>query len=115
MMFNQTVTRLRAPTTVDRTNDTIYDWAAADETPIIGLSVQPQLQGSAEMLNGRDATKATWRVSSAPGFDLDLLATDRVRLSTGEICEVDGDIVRWPSPHGPGVHHADANLRRVEG
>lgn len=115
LFFHQTATRLRAPVVADKHRNRTRDWAAAQRTPWAGISVQPAGRSEASTPGDRDQATSGWLLQSAPGVVLDLLATDRVELSTGEVCEVVGEVARHPDPFGRGVHHIEARLERVTG
>lgn len=120
MICSQSITVLRAPTTTDRRNDEIRDWANPERIIVSGVSVQPGVQlepqGFQRGREGdlRDATVTGWKVFSQRGTDIDVFASDRVELDDGTVCEVIGEVGRWPSPGG-GVHHVEFLLQRVEG
>lgn len=115
MMFEQTVTRLRAPLVADRHRNQVRDWGAAAELLVEYVNVQPVSQYEDGPGANRDRVVDGWRLYTAPGDDLDLQPTDRVRLDDGQVLEVVGDVARWPDPHTGGVHHVEANLQRVRG
>lgn len=126
LFFHQTVTRVRAPVVKDRYNNAERDWDNADRTRLVGLSVLPMAgtesgAGSDPRRAGgsghREQTITGWKVQSPPGVDLDLRPTDRVELADyGDVlCEVIGEIARFPDPWGRGVHHVEATIERVDG
>lgn len=120
LFFHQSITRLRAPVTTDRYRNATRDWDNAERRRITGLSVVPL--GSSEPRSGegpgeRDQTVTGWKVQSPPGVDLDLRSDDRVELDDNGsvLCEVVGEVARFPDPWGRGVHHVEANVERVNG
>lgn len=116
MFFHQTVTRLRAPETTDKYRGRVRDWSQATALEITGVSVQPAGRAEDHSPGDRDRVTTGWNLQSRPGVDLDLLATDRVELSDGTVCEVVGEIARHPDPFGlVPVHHVEAALQRVTG
>lgn len=115
MFFHQTVVRLRAPLVQDRHRNRTRDWANAARTSWPGVSVQPAGRAESEEPGARDRATTGWLLQSAPGVDLDLLATDRVELEGGEVCDVVGEVARHPDPFGRGVHHVEAALSRTTG
>jgi hypothetical protein len=115
MMFNQSITRLRAPLLEGRLGSKTRDWPNAAEVVFTGVAVQPRSSREADT-EPRDQVISGWRVYSRAGVDLDVLPSDRVRIDTGAVCEVIGEIARWPHPIKPGaVHHVEFDLQRVTG
>jgi len=105
------VTVVRAPLTPGRYGGQTRDWAAATRTVYEGVSVQPT--GSTEDIRDRELLIGRYTLFTSRGFDIDLLATDRVEWN-GLTLQVDGDPNRWPAPGG-GVHHVEASLKQVTG
>lgn len=114
MLYLDDVTVVRAPTVRDRWDNDVPDWAAATRTVVSGVAVQPTSQ--VEDATGRRVALSTgWRLFTRPGVDVDLRAADRVEWK-GLSLEVIGEVARWPHPLRPGgVHHVEAELRRLEG
>lgn len=115
MFFHQAVTVLRAPVVADRYQNRVRDWAAAERRPVLGVSVQPAVRSEDHATGDRDQATSGWQLQTQPGTDLDLLATDRVELEDGVVCEVVGEVARHPDPWGRGVHHVEVTLQRVTG
>lgn len=115
MFFHQTVVRLRAPEVADKYRNRTRDWPNAARTSLPHVSVQPAGRAEEHQPGDRDRATSGWNLQSPPGTDLDLLATDRVELEDGVVCEVVGEVARHPDPWGRGVHHAEAFLQRVSG
>jgi hypothetical protein len=114
-MFNQTITRLRAPLVTDRLGSKTRNWADAAETVIPDVSVQPRSTRESTT-EPRDQVVTGWRVYSRAGVDLDVLPSDRFRIDNGAVCEVVGEVARWPHPIKRGaVHHVEFDLQRVVG
>lgn len=114
-MFTDILTVLRAPVSTDRYRNEVRDWSAATRTPIDGLNVQPSGQSENRSTGERDTVISGWRVYGGEGMDADVLATDRVELADGTVCEVVGEVARWLDPHTGEVHHVEFALRKVSG
>lgn len=112
-MFDQSLTRVRPGTRVDRGGNTVPDWAAATRTEISRLSVQPLTQKETADAE-RTAVVTGWRVLSEPGTAPDIRSTDRVEFD-GMTLEVVGEVARWPDPLDGGVHHIEVTLQRATG
>ena len=115
MIFEQTVVRLRAPITTDRFNNRARDWDAAAREPLDYVNVQRASSSEQTPGGNRDQVVATYWLRTDDGDDLDLLATDRVVLDDGTVCEVVGDPDRRRDPHTGGVHHVEATLQTIRG
>lgn len=116
MFFHQTVTRLRAPEITDKYRNKIRDWDNATAVVFTGVSVQPASRAEDHSPGDRDRVTTGWNLQSRPGVDLDLLATDRVELADGTVCEVVGEVAKHPDPFGRvAVHHVEAALQRTTG
>lgn len=114
-MFNQSITRLRAPLVEDRLGSRERDWPNAMETVFTDVSVQPR-SSRESTTEPRDQVITGWRVYSRAGVDLDVQPSDRFRIDNGAVCEVVGEVARWPHPIRRGaVHHVEFDLERVTG
>lgn len=114
-MFDQEFTRLRAPLVASRLGTKVPDWPNAAELLIEEVSVQPN-KTSESTTDARDQNVVGWRIRSRAGVDLDIKGSDRVKLENGAVCEVIGEIGRWPHPIKPGaVHHVEFDVQRVTG
>lgn len=113
LFFAQSITRRRAPVTTDAHGNDVHDWDAAADTVIDGVNVQPHSQQETDTAV-RDAVVTTWRVQSAPGTDLDVVASDRI-LWGGIECKVVGEVARWSHPIHGAVHHVEFTIERIEG
>jgi hypothetical protein len=106
---------LRAPITTDRYGAETRDWAAATETVLTGITMQPlgsrTVRATVEDTEDREWTSEKY-ILAAPST-ADLLATDRV-LWQGITLEMDGPSQLWPGPDGQ-LHHYEAALRRLAG
>lgn len=116
LIFNQAVEILR-PRMVKSpySTEVVADWSSPVVTPVpFKVSVQPT--GSTEGEVERPTVTSSWLMITPPGTDLDLKASDRVRLGGTLVMDVDGDPARWPDPFRPGtVHHVEAKLVAVDG
>jgi hypothetical protein len=113
VIYPETVTRLRAPMVADRNNHLARDWSTATEVDIVGVQVQPT--GSSEPVEvGRASVVTRFRLIVAPGNDVDLVRTDRIRWN-GVVHEVDGDPERHLRPSTGTLHHVEATLKVVAG
>lgn len=113
MMFHQKIVRRRAPLGHDGHGNEIRDWDASETTTMRGVNVQPSSQDE-DTTARRTSVVTGWRVQSAPGVDLDIVATDRVVID-GLECEVVGEVARWPHPITGGIHHVEFEAERREG
>lgn len=111
--FDQTVVRRRAPLVDDGWGNQTRDWGQAVDTELVGVNVQPNNQNEDDGVL-RTVVTTSWRVQSAPGVDLDVVASDRV-VYDGVECEVVGEVARWTDPAVGGIHHVEFTIRRWEG
>lgn len=115
MIYTSSITVVRAPVVADRYGSQQRDWANATRTPVDGVSVQPTTS-SETLTEPRDLVITGWRIYSRAGTDIDIVHTDRVELDNGTVCEVVGEIARWPHPIRSGaVHHVEIDVQRVRG
>lgn len=112
MIYGETITRLRAPTTTEY-GAPVRDWGNAVESSIAGVQVQP-VSSEEDARLGRAPVVTHMRIISKPGTGLDLLRSDRVRWN-GVTWLVDGEVAVHKSPRTGGVHHGEVLLRRVDG
>lgn len=113
MIWDQSVVRVRAGSRTDRGGNTVRDWSAASRVTLERLSVQPTFQ-SENVNEERMSVVTGWRVLSEPGSDVDVRADDRIEYD-GVTCEVQGEVGRWRSPLGGGIHHVEWQMRRSTG
>lgn len=114
-MFDQSFTRLRAPKVESRLGADVRDWPNAAKLLIEDVSVQPTTT-SESTTDARDQNVTGWRIRSRAGVDLDIVGSDRVQLENGAVCEVVGEVARWPHPIKRGqVHHVQFDVQRVTG
>lgn len=114
MIFDQTITIVRAAVTRDRYNQQVRDWNNATHTDVSGVSVQPAAQTEDVTSDAREMVTTGWRLQTRSG-DLDLDADDRIEWA-GRSLEVVGEIARWPHPLRAGhVHHVEAFLEKRSG
>lgn len=113
---NQTVERLRA-TWVDDRGDKVQDWANPNSLTIEGCRVQPMqadevfFTGSNEGGTPRDAVVTRWKLLGPK--DADIAEHDRI-VHAGKTYEVEGSVLRQPSPTGA-LDHTVAYLEWVDG
>lgn len=99
------------PTMVDDRGTLVPDYdTPASQTPVAGCSVQPG--ASAEVLEARQGVSVRWTVY-APA-SVALTEHSAVRLTDGNLYDVDGRPERWPSPTG-GLDHTVILLVDHEG
>nr|BEK68854.1 hypothetical protein KPHV_60810 [Kitasatospora purpeofusca] len=115
MIWDQSVVRVRAGTRTDRSGNTVADWSpgAVARATITRVSVQPVLQTERQE-SDRTSVVTGWRVLSEPGTAPDVRAGDRIEYD-GLLCEVQGEVGRWPHPVLGGVHHVEWQMRRSTG
>lgn len=111
ILATDSVTVVRAPLATGRYGGQTRDWTAATRTAYDGVCVQPV--SSTEDVRDRELLVGRFTLFTSRGFDIDLVATDRVEWN-GITLQVDGDPNRWPMPGG-GVHHVEASLKQVSG
>ncbi|MYR29805.1 MULTISPECIES: hypothetical protein [unclassified Streptomyces] len=110
MLYEQSITILRASSMRDEYGNEVDNWSAPARTAVDGVNVQPS-SGSTEDTDDKQVTVTGWRLYTPRGMDLDLRETDRVE-AWGTTMQVVGKVARWPAPGG-GVHHVEADLREV--
>lgn len=110
LLYDATITRVRAPLVEDRYGQQIRDWANAERVQLAGVALQPD--SSSEEMGDRSVIITGWRLVGPRGANLDLLATDRIEAA-GVALEVDGKIGRYTM--GGAVHHVEARLQEVSG
>jgi hypothetical protein len=115
LMFDQTITRLRAEVTgTDSHGRPTRDWPGAARQDYEDVSVLPQGSTESSSQPG-ERTVVRWRVQSRPGVDLDVLTTDRI-LWADRLLEVVGEVGKWPHPIKRGqVHHVEIDVQIVKG
>jgi hypothetical protein len=107
--YNKPVTRKRAPLVDDGQGGFERDWSAAVSEPLGGWGVSAG--GTEEDEERRDGSRVEYTVRGA--FDADVLPSDRVVLF-GDEFEIDGGVLRQPSPNGL-ADHTILRLKRWEG
>lgn len=114
-MFTGSLVIVRAAMVVDRYGSSVPDWGDTTRTPVDRVAIQPTTT-SETTTEPRTQVVSGWRVYTRAGVDLDLRPTDRVELANGTVCEVVGEVSRWPHPVRPNaVHHVEVDLHRVSG
>lgn len=109
-LYEQSGVIIRPSSTTDRYSNTKRDYGpAAERIPVDQLSVQP-LGGSTEDSVDKQVAVTGWLLISAPGTLPDLRETDRLEVD-GQVLEVTGKPVRWPSPYE--MRHIEAQLKEV--
>lgn len=101
---------LRAPTTLDTYNSTVYDWDSATTVATGRCSIQPGF--SDEIPEDRNTVTTTWRLITDDTALYVLLPTDRI-VWEDRTLDVDSIAMLWR--HLGGVHHIEAVLREVQG
>ncbi|WP_405925413.1 hypothetical protein [Streptomyces sp. NBC_00035] len=109
-LYEQSGVIIRPATTTDRYGNKKRDYGdAAERIPVEQLNVQPS-GGSTEDTDDKQVTVTGWLLISAPGTTPDLRETDRIEVD-GQVLEVTGKPVRWPSPYE--MLHIEAQLKEV--
>ena len=103
----RTVTRLRAPVTVDSHGNEVRNWSTATSVTMNGWLAQRIRD---ENNDNRDARISDWHLTVPTGSDI--TALDRVVID-GQTFELDGPPNTAWTPRGP--HHIECSLRVVEG
>ena len=106
--WTQTITRIRAATTVSR-GSTIYDWSKTNELEIRECSVQPSSTSLSQ--DGRVQGITDGLTVYAP-VDADVVAGDRIRFN-GAVYTINGDPLIWPGVAR--MQHMQLNLVRWRG
>ena len=110
--YNKTVTRKRAPLVVDPHNPDgagERDWANAVESDLGGWGVSAA--ETVEDSSRRDGTLVEYTLRGA--FDADVEPSDRL-IVFGVEYEIDGGVLRQPSPTGL-AEHTIVRLKRWDG
>ena len=107
--YNKPVSRVRAPLVDDGHGNTDYDWANAVTSSVGGWGVSAG--GTVEDLNRRDGVQIAYTIRGA--YDADVEASDRLILFGVEY-EIDGGVMRQPSPTGL-TSHTIIKLKRWAG
>lgn len=113
--FTSTISILRPTVEEDEFGSTSTDWSSPEVVPVdFMVSLQPltSTEGPVE----RPQVITGWQLITPPNTDLPLRSVDRIRIPSGMVFAVIGDILRFPHPIKPnGVHHVEAMLERVSG
>ncbi|MFD6180058.1 hypothetical protein [Streptomyces goshikiensis] len=113
MMFNQSLVRVRAGTRSDRGGNTVLDWTTATRLTLDRMNIQPSVQ-----VEAHDETRTSkitgWHVQSDEGTAPDIRADDRIEWD-GMVCEVDGEVARWPDLFSNSIHHVEFEMKRATG
>ena len=107
--YNKPVTRKRAPWVDDGHGNLERDWVNAVTSSVGGWGVSAG--GTEEDLNRRDGVLIEYTLRGA--FDADVLSSDRLILFGVEY-EIDGGVLRQPSPTGL-AEHTIVKLKRWDG
>ena len=107
--YNKTVIRKRAPLVDDGQGGEERDWSAAVSEDIGGWGVSAG--GTDEDESRREGSRVDYVIRGP--FDADVHPSDRIVLF-GEEFEIDGGVLRQPSPTGLAAHSI-VRLRRWEG
>jgi hypothetical protein len=92
--YGETVTRLRAVSSVDEYHNAVEDWTTPNSLAIEGVAVG--LGGSFDItIPGRDATESDYDLILPIGSDV--LPTDRLEVR-GEECDIIGRPFDWSNP-----------------
>lgn len=103
-----TVTKVRPAQTTDRYGNAVYDYGAAAARTSIAAWID-QASASEDTPDGRDAIEGGWKlITNHTGLD----PLDRIEWDSAAY-ELDGPA--WPVHTPTGLHHVEAQLRRVEG
>lgn len=115
LFYNQTVAVLRPPEKTNRAGEKSLDYAGldvAEGTPWLNVAVRPTSQQEV-VGDDREAALSQWRLASQPGRgDVDVLHTDWVRLPTGEVCVVVGEVARPNDPISGRIDHVEVTVER---
>ncbi|MEV2274037.1 hypothetical protein AB0I72_00495 [Nocardiopsis sp. NPDC049922] len=113
LLFHQEAVRVRAGTRTDRAGNTIPDWSpeAVDRLTLTRLNIAPRTTEENRDESGVRVTTGWW-LQTAPGADADIASADRIEFD-GLLCEVVGDVARWPDPFTGKVHHVKVALQRA--
>ncbi|WP_224284907.1 hypothetical protein [Streptomyces sp. LS1784] len=115
VIFHQRVVRIRPGTRTDRAGNSLPNWspAAVTRLPVGRLSVQPSTQAETAEAD-RTRVVTGWHVLSAPGTAPDVRSGDRIEYD-GLLCEVVGEVARWPDPVTGRTHHVEWTMTRSTG
>lgn len=119
MYYIQTVEILRPKPRESRSGETTLDYegladAAGDPWP--NVYVRPASQAEA-VGPDRETALSSWRIASRPGDAIPAVeSTDWIRLPTGEVTRVVGEIARPADPIIAGrTHHVELTVREENG
>ncbi|MFE1104143.1 hypothetical protein ACFW4K_26825 [Nocardiopsis alba] len=114
LLFHQEAVRIRAGVRYDRAGTPLPDWSesAVSRLPLSRLNIAPRT--TEETRDGAGVRVVTgWWLQTAPGRDADIQAQDRVEFD-GLLCEVLGEVQRWPDPFTGRIHHVKVALQRAK-
>ena len=106
---NQTITVVRAKTTITSRGSEVPDWTNTEKTTVTGCSIQPastSLSQDGRILGIADG----WTAYVPEGTDVK--AGDRIEFD-GQIFEINGEPRKWTGPSR--TSHIHLNLVRWEG
>lgn len=104
-----TVTKVRPASTTDRYGDVVLDYGAAATRTAIKAWIDQAGLVREQPSDGRNPIEGGWKLITN---HQDLDADDRIEWD-GKPFDMDGPA--WPVHTPAGLHHLEANLRRVEG
>lgn len=117
MFYDQTVARLRPSVKTTDSGESALDYEGLSQLPGApweGVYVKPFSQAEVTE-EDRETAVSRWRISSNPrAGDFDIVHTDWVRLPTGEVCRVLGDVARAYSPINGRLHHLEVTVEEVK-
>lgn len=118
LFYNQTARILRPAVRTSRSDEQQLDYRGLRDAPGVpwnSIRIRPLQQGLA-LEDGRRTDTQTWWIASLPGSgDVDLLATDWLRLPDGEIVAVASAIARPSDPFTGKLHHVEVRVELVKG
>jgi hypothetical protein len=118
VFHNQAVDVLRPGTRTNRAGETVLEYSKLEQQPGApwrGVYVRPTSQAE-RVDEERETAVSGWRIASAPGSpDVDLRSTDWVRLPSGEVCRVVGDVARPADPFTGQLDHVEVFVTRAAG
>lgn len=118
MFYNQAVRILRPTPGTSRSGEATLNYAGlAEAEGELWENVQVRPTSQTEAVGpDRETALSSWRIASRPGDPLPAVeSTDWIRLPTGEVTRVVGEIARPADPLTGETHHAELTVREENG
>jgi hypothetical protein len=110
LVFNQTITRRRAPSSTNSRGEVVRSWDSAVDAPLSGWALDAG--DTSEVNDGRDGIVRVW-TARCRSLTVDLVDSDRVVVFGVEYL-IDGAVLRQPGPSSM-TSHTILRLVHVDG